>query len=223
MKKQYLAGIIASVLSFGTLAAQAQYYQWPENMGPFFRVDIGPSFFQNGRLTEFGGPVSSRVSYDTGLATDAAFGWAFNQYLATDFEVGFVGATINNVPGYYSSNSRIYNIPFTANIMFTWPIPNSRVVPYVGAGIGGADVVFDTDEFSDGYTSVYGNEDDVVFTGQIFAGLRFNFNPNMSLDVGYKYLATGAPTFSYPPAPNFQVGFDGVRTHSILVAFEWNF
>jgi hypothetical protein len=45
----------------------------------------------------------------------------------------------------------------------------------------------------------------------------------ISLDLGYKYFATGNPTFSYPPSPNFDVGFRGARTHSVLFAFRFDF
>src|SRR5271154_2405829 len=106
VKKFCLAGMIALTLFFGATVAQAQTYSYfPEGAGPYFRVGIGPSFFQNGQLTGFGGPTSSRVEYQTGLATEAAVGYAFNQYLATDFELGVIGAEINNVPGFYSNNS----------------------------------------------------------------------------------------------------------------------
>ena len=111
-------------------------------------------FSRTARLTQFStpgvaptGPVPSKVDYDTGLAFDAAFGWAFNRYVALDFETGFIGAEINNVPGYLSDNSRIYNVPFLVNATLSYPIPRTNIIPYVGAGVGGADMVFDTDNF----------------------------------------------------------------------------
>jgi opacity protein-like surface antigen len=231
MKYQYVAGVVALSLCLGAAVAQAQYYYLPPDAGPYFRLGIGPSFFQNGQLTEFGGPsypgpaVSSKVDYQTGLAAAVAFGWAFNKYVAADFETGYIGATINNVPGFSSDNSRLYNVPFLVNVTLSYPIPRTILIPYVGAGVGGADVVFDTDSFrqnSTGYT-VYGSENDVVFAGQVFAGLRFQLGRDLSLDLGYKYFATGNPTFSYPPSPNFDVGFRGVRTHSVLLALVWKF
>jgi opacity protein-like surface antigen len=56
--------------------------------------------------------------------------------------------------------------------------------------------------------------------------LRFQLAPNMTLGIGYKYFGTGNPNFSYPsypPAPNFNVGFRGVETHSILASFNMRF
>ena len=44
---------------------------------------------------------------------------------------------------------------------------------------------------------VTGSENDVVFAGQVFAGIAFRVEPTMlSLDLGYKYFATGDPTFT---------------------------
>ena len=224
MKKQCTAIIFASLLCFCTAVAQAQTYSYfPEGAGPYFRVGVGPSFFENGQITDFGGPASGRVEYRTGVAADAAIGYAFNKYLATDFELGFVGAEINNVSGFSSHNSYLYNFPFLANVMLSYPIPHSIVTPYIGVGVGGANTVFDTDSFTDGSTIVSGSENDVVFAWQAFAGLRFQLNSRMSFGIGYKYFATGNPTFSYPPSPNFDVGFQGVRTHSVLFTFQMNF
>ncbi|MGA3284117.1 MAG: outer membrane beta-barrel protein [Verrucomicrobiota bacterium] len=224
MKQRYFSGFVVLALCLGAFAVRAQYYYYPpEGTGLYFRLGVGPSFFENGQLTEFGTPVSSTVKYRTGLAADGAFGYAFNKYVAADFEVGYVGAKIDNVPGYVSDNSYLYNVPFLANVTLSYPIPRTIVVPYIGAGVGGADVIFDTDSFGPSPNNfVTGREDDVVFAWQAFAGLRFRLAENLSLDVGYKYFATEDPTFTYPP-DNFSAGFKGVRTHSVLFTFEWKF
>ncbi len=226
IKNFRLAGMIALALCFGANVARAQIYSYfPEGAGPYFRAGFGPSFFQNGQLTCFGGPASARVEYSPGFASDVAVGYAFNQYLATDFELGIIGAEINsvNAPGFYSNNAYLYSFPFLANVIVSYPIPNSIVTPYIGVGVGGANDVFDVSSFGNGSTTVYGNEDDTVFAWQAFAGLRFQLNPRISLGIGYKYFATGNPTFSYPPSPNFNVGFDGIRTSSVLFTFQMSF
>jgi opacity protein-like surface antigen len=228
MKHRYIAGFVALSLCFAA-AARAQYYYYtlPEGAGPIFRLGLGPSFFQNGRLTQYGTFPQSTVDFDTGLAAEAAIGYAFNQYAALDFETGYIGAEINNVPGYISDNSRIYNVPFLVNFTLSCPIPRTMLVPYIGVGAGGADVVFDTDQFGPTPGNfVSGSENDVVFAGQAFAGLRFQFSRHVSFDLGYKFFATANPTFSYPNIPppgNFDVGFRGARTHSVLFAFKFDF
>lgn len=240
MKHRNVAGMVGLSLCLGTAVVQAQYEQTqypptqyysylPPDEGPIFRLGVGPSFFQDSKLTQFSGPgipttgpVPSTVDYDTGLAFDAALGWAFNRYAALDFETGFIGAKINNVPGYISDNSRLYNVPFLVNFTLSYPIPRTILVPYIGAGIGGADVIFDADNFNNGIDGVVGSENDVVLAGQAFAGLRFQFARHASFDLGYKFLATDRPTVSYPP-DDFKVGFSGLRAHSVLFAFKLDF
>ncbi|HKI68309.1 MAG TPA: outer membrane beta-barrel protein [Verrucomicrobiae bacterium] len=223
MKTLYLSGVACLALGVGLTTAQGQTYSTlPEGAGPYLRADIGPAFFEDGKITQFGGPSSSSVKYKTGIATDVAIGYAFNKYIATDFQVGLIGAEFKNTPGYYSSNTRLYNVPFLANITLTMPIPRSLVVPYIGVGAGGAEAVFDTDNFFNGTDGVVGSESDTVFAWQAFAGLRFKLNDHMSLGVGYKYFATEDPTFSYPP-DSFPVSIQGVMVHSVLFTFNLSF
>ena len=248
MQMQKFSSVLLSVFCFGAIAAQAQnqpeyyqtpppnappppgynqsqtpsrsYYYWPEGAGPYVRGGVGPSFFEDGNINTFGGPVSGKVKFRPGLAADAAVGFAWNDFLATDIEIGFIGARIkDSVPGFSSDNSYLYHAPFLANVILSLPIPHSNVVPYVGIGGGGSEVVFDTDSFGDGADTVTGRENDVVWAWQAFAGVRFKMNDHISFGVGYKYFATEDSSFSYPP-DNFKVGFDGARTHSVLFTVQ---
>ena len=230
MRNRHVAGIVALSLSLGAIAAQAQYYSYiPPDEGPIFRLGAGPTFYRDGELTHFetpglppSGPVPSPVTYDTGFTAEAALGWAFNRYAALDFETGLSDVRIDNVPGYFSNDSRIYTVPFLVNFTLSVPIPHTILVPYIGAGVGGADVIFDADNFNNGVDGVVGSENDVVFAGQAFAGLRFQFARHASFDLGYKFFATDRPTVSYPP-DDFKVGFSGLRASSIMFAFRFDF
>ena len=232
MKTKNVSGFFYSVICLIVLSTaivvQAQgYYYHPEGAGPYLRAGVGPAFFEDGRVANFGGPASGTVDYRPGVSAGAAIGYAYNQYLATDFELGFVEAKIRSAQGYASDNSYLYHAPFMGNLVLSCPIPHTIVVPYIGAGVGGSAVTFDTDSFSDGGTTVVGRESDVVFAWQAFAGLRFHLNPRMSLGVGYKYFATEDSTFTYhsapPGGPDFQMGFDGIRAHSVQFTFQWSF
>lgn len=222
--------LVASAICLSAPAAGAQGLRFStEGAGPYFRADVGPSFFQDGRLNSFGGSTRKDVEFETGFALDAAIGYAFNKYLATDLEFGIVGAEIDSVPGFFVNDfTSLYNAPFLANVILSCPIPGSIVTPYIGAGAGGSVTVFDTDGFGNSTDAVFGDDTDVVFAWQAFAGLRFELNRNISLGVGYKYFTTEDSSFSYPPlfpgtSPNFRVGFDGVKTHSVLFTFQMRF
>jgi opacity protein-like surface antigen len=207
----------AGLMWLALFSAQAQYYYAPPaGVGPYFKADIGPSFFQDGQLNDFGGPAGNSVRYDTGLAAAASVGYAFNSNLSAGLEVGYNGAQIDSVPGFVSDNSSLSYVPVLVNATLSFPIPHTNIIPYVGAGVGFADAVFDTDRFGNGADFVTGSESDVVPAGQIFAGVRFRVLPQTTVGLGYEFFATGDPSFNYPP-DNFHVRFQGARAHAFLL------
>ncbi|HEY1789558.1 MAG TPA: outer membrane beta-barrel protein [Verrucomicrobiae bacterium] len=234
MKIQRVVIVIVSL--FTASLAQAQYY-WdePAGVGPYFRAGVGPTIFQDSELKgfnigaspgfpAFNGPTG-KVSYDVGVSGDAAFGWAFNRYVGLDFDTGYTWGRMDSVQNYYANGSTMGNIPFLANFTLSLPIPHTNIIPYVGGGAGGSDSIFDAHNFTEPVSGNFaeGSESDVVFAWQAFAGVRFMLNPNMSLGIGYRYFATGNPTFSYPPEPNLNMEFQGVHTHTIMFTLQANF
>jgi opacity protein-like surface antigen len=229
MKFRVLFGSAGLIFCVGPMAASAQqHYTFPEGAGPYTRLEMGGSVFQDGKLTQFGGPANSTVTYDVGFAASAAFGYAFNQYLAADFETGTIGTQIHSVSGYYLNSTYLNNVPFVANLTLSVPIPRTLLVPYIGAGVGGSWSWFSTDGFGTSTVAVFGDESEVVFAWQAFAGLRLKLNDNMSLGIGYKYFVTQDTTFTYPPGypgsgPDLSLTFTGIRSHTALVAFQARF
>lgn len=98
---------------------------------------------------------------------------------------------------------------------FGWPL-----TPHIGAGIG---AVGQRDE----WTVPAGRCDDAWdwnFGYQAIAGVRYNINPSLALDVDYRYLATTDPTFVFSgsaPAPVIGTTFtSGYATHSVVVSLS---
>ncbi|MGH7939531.1 MAG: outer membrane protein [Limisphaerales bacterium] len=232
--------VIVVVSLFTASLACAQYY-WnaPEGAGPYFRGGIGPTIFQGSMIKGFYSPADSsvayngvngpagKVNYDVGVSLDGAFGWAFNKYLGVDFDTGYVWGRMNGAENYDANGSTMANVPFLANLTLSLPIPHSNIVPYIGGGAGGADSIFDAHHFTYPGTGDYvaGNESDVVFACQAFAGVRFMINPNVSIGIGYQFMATGNPSFTYSSyfLPPLNAEFQGVRTHSILLTLQAKF
>ena len=211
----------------------------PSGQGPYFRFGIGPSFLQDGMLKGFSfasspgfpgftGP-KAKVSYNVGVSGYGAGGFAFNRYVGLDFQVGYSWASIDSVGNYFVHNASIGNLPFLGNLTLSLPIPRTNIIPYIGGGAGGSDSIFDAHPLQETVSApgsqnfVDGSESDVVFAWQAFAGVRFQIDPNISLGVGYNFLFTGNPTFSYPPGPNLNVVFRGVRTHTVMFTLQANF
>lgn len=241
--------IVIAIASLFTVSIAHAQYLWnlPQGMGPYVRFGLGPAFFQDGNLKGFSFPsfnssgtvfsgfngLTGKVKYDVGASGAAAFGFAFNQYVALDVQTGYNWARINSVQNYYPNGSTMANVPFLANLTLSLPIPHhTKIIPYIGAGVGGSDSVLDAHQFhplnpasAQAYV-ISDNADDVVFAWQAFAGVRFMVNQNISLGLGYAFFMTGNPTFSYPlafPPENLNVEFEGVRTHSIMFTLQANF
>jgi opacity protein-like surface antigen len=239
MKKQSMVAVMVTVFCLGAFLAEAQPYPYPppspyvpSDSGPYFRLGLGPSVFQNGTLKQFSfqgsapfSPQNQSVNYNVGLAFDAGMGYAFNKYFGLDFETGIIEARINNVPGYYSNGSYVENVPLLVNGTLSLPIPHTCIVPYIGAGGGGSISIFDANGFGDqgGTAAAYGSVADAVFAWQGFAGVRFMVSQNISVGLGYKYFQTQDTLYSYPPGPNLNIGLRGVRTHSVLFTVQFNF
>ena len=86
-------------------------------------------------------------------------------------------------------------------------IPNGQICPFVGAGIGFANVEGDID--------YYGSEDDNVFAYQFAAGMAFAVTQNIKFDLQYRYFATEDPEFY-----SLEAEYD---THNIMVGMRTSF
>lgn len=192
------------------------------SMGPFFRAEIGPSFFEDSRLTRYGVSADDRVKFDLGGTAGAAAGFAFNQYISSDFEIGVIGAKLDSIKYFFTRNSCLYDVPFLVDVRAAVPMQDGCIIPYFGAGIGSAAMVLDADNLSTpGSPTIDGSEADLVLVGQIFAGVRLRLNSSMWLGAGYKFFTSGDPEWNYPN--HFKVGMKGITTHSMMLTFFWKF
>jgi opacity protein-like surface antigen len=220
-----LALIAAAVVPVCSPAQNRRFIT--QDAGPYSKFEVGPSFQTDGTLSQFTGiPGGSRIDYDVGFNFDAAIGYAFNKWIAVEGEFGWSANEINSAQGVSQQNTFLYNVPFMANLVLQYPIPATRLVPYLGGGLGGSLSIFDTDAFSNGSVTVVGDTSDFVFAYQAFAGLRFEINETMFVGIGYKYLGTADSTFSYDSVfggPDVHLGVSGVGAHMVLFSFVWKF
>jgi len=201
--------------------------------GPYWRVDLGSAVAEDNHLTDFGGLTSgNKISYDVGFALDAALGYAFNKYVAVELETGWTWNGINSIEGLYVDDTSFSTIPIMANVVLQYPIPRTLVVPYIGAGVGGAGTILDTDGiyYPSGYggLSFYGASSDFVFAYQGFAGVRVQLSKEMQLGVGYKYYVSDQSTFGdddyyYYYGPELHLGISRQAIHTASLTFTFKF
>jgi opacity protein-like surface antigen len=230
MKTSTLFSIsLGSVLLLAPLFVSAQYPRFSmRDAGPYARFDIGPTFPEDGRLTAFGAfPAGNKVQYGTGFAIDAAVGYAFTKWVAAEMDFGWRWNEISHVEGFALRDTLFGHASFLANVVLQYPMPRTRMVPYIGGGVGGSATIFDTDGLSNGAVTVVGSDTDFVFAYQGFAGLRFAINAQMSVGAGYKYFASEGSSYRFESlfccGPDLQLGFAGVSMHMATVNFMLRF
>ena len=148
-----------------------------------------------------------KLSFDNGIGFLGAIGSGFTGDFRGEVELGYrindidrmrEGATVR------SQSGDITTVSLMANVYKDFPL-GMGFDPFVGAGIGIANVEADLNGFG-----INGKKDDTVFAYQLMAGGAFILNPNMKLDLQYRFFATEDPEFAHVEAEyvshNFLIG-----------------
>lgn len=150
------------------------------------------------------GVDSAELSFDTGFGFMAAIGNNFEglrgevelSYRTNDADKISAGAFSESVSGDVSS------LAVMGNLLVDLPVSES-VRPFLGAGIGLANVDAD------------GDEDDTVFAYQAIIGLGFPLTYVTTLDLQYRYFATEDPNFNGIEAE--------YQTHNFFAGLRFDF
>ena len=133
------------------------------------------------------------------------------------------------ITGSPSTDAGLANVPLLANAVFHIPL-ELNFVPYCGFGFGGSTSVLNIDHATIngtfGSAALHGEDSDLLWAAQAFAGFRYEFNDRMGVGFGYKFLATGQPSwdvFSFTSGSSGQLQIDKARTHSFLAEFTFKF
>jgi opacity protein-like surface antigen len=193
------------------------------------RLDMGGVVPEDATLTEFGGPVSGdTLKLNPGFQLDVAMGYRILPWLEVGPEFGFTFNTIDSVGGWSYPDSSFGQILMMANVRIEYP-PQSRLAPYVGAGIGGV-ASFMTFGATDYYSYYHyyepdGTGTDFVLGYQVFAGLRYRMAEQWNLGIQYRYLVTGDQHWNVDwwNGAEFGISTDGLRMHSICLVFSGDF
>ncbi len=180
-------------------------------------VRLGATFVDDADFEELG--VTGELSYDTAVALDFAFGTSFDMGLRLEYQFGFRGAEIDTVQidgsGTFDGAADLYTITNMLNVYYDFdlgrmsgsPAGSSRLVPYIGGGVGFAIHELDFDSG--------GSESDTVFAYQGIAGLAYSFTPNWGMTLSYLYLGTSDPEFQ-----NFETEYG---SHNVMLGLRYSF
>ncbi len=185
--------------------------------GLYGEVRFGASFVDDADFEELG--VTGEVSYDTAVALDFAFGTFFDMGLRLEYQFGFRGADTDTLQidgsGTFDFDAYLFTVTNMLNVYYDFdlgrisgsPAGSSRLVPYIGGGVGFAIHELDVDSV--------GSESDTVFAYQGIAGLAYSFTPNWGMTLSYLYLGTSDPKFQY-----FETEYS---SHNVMLGLRYSF
>jgi opacity protein-like surface antigen len=229
MKRTLLSLLVAlasvTLLTSVASAAGAPYYP----MHPYFSVHVGGTWLQDANV-DFDDPAlfDDEIEFDNGFNVGGAFGYDYGlarleielAHRENDVDTINVDLIDFKGDGDFSATSVMLN--------GYWDFETgSPVVPYLGGGIGFANVSANNVKFFDELGAVrYVDDDDNVFAYQLAAGLAFALNPALTLDLGYRFFGTSDPELEAdpllvdPPFGDFETEFD---SHNVNLGLRMNF
>ena len=194
--------LAAAILSLAGRPAGAE----EKGSSLYLTTEAGANWIQN--TTGWQGAGQGTVEFDPGVRLHIAFGYNLNRYAALEISTGIAGNEVKD------SSYSLAQVPLLFGGVLRYP-NESRLEPYVGAGVGFVSSIFG---FDDGCCYSYDTDMALAWQGQ--AGLRFRLNDNFWLGLGYQYLGTADTDYSLF---GVRAGLDTVHNHSALLHFQMRF
>lgn len=199
MKKIFIAIFALSMFTgFGVSVACAEMYI-SGSLGAVMAID-----------SDFDDDYSGEFHYDTGYGLVGAIGTSINKLSRLELEIGYRVNDLDEVKidGYGSTNldGDVSTFSLMGNGYFDMDL-GSIFTPFVGAGIGYANIQADIDDIGD-------NNDDVL-AYQFIAGGSLALSKQLYLDLQYRYFATSDPTFQ-----GIETEY---ATHNAMVGLRYHF
>jgi opacity protein-like surface antigen len=165
---------------------------------PYLNVQVGRTLLQDASV-RFQNPgfFNDEIEFDSGYNVSAAFGYDYGR-LRLEVELAHRRNEVNNINNLGRSFRADGDISATSLMLNGYRdfATGSRVVPYLGGGIGVANVSANKVKLFDVTGEVaYIDDDDTVFAYHLATGVAFTLSPTLTLDLGYRFFGTSNPQF----------------------------
>lgn len=195
MKRLLMMAVFALV--FVTTSAQAA------DKGMYVSGNVGLSLVPDLDTNVIGFSTFGTTSLDPGFIISGALGYDFGSFRA-EGEIAYRSndtdeGTFTFAPGTGPVDGDVSALSFMANGYYDFHLANSPMAPYLGVGVGFANIDADVTVPNFSPQAII-DDNATVFAYQFMAGLGYNINPTMTLTVDYRYFRTTSPEFSCGPA-----------------------
>lgn len=220
MKQSSLAAAVAlAALAGGAGMASAQAFSLGEVYLKGFGGATWPSGFDS-TLKEDGERIARpSFDYDTGYTLGAAVGAAFTPNISMEIEYAYRRADVaitdrddDDESGRADGDTSANAFMFNALYVFDGMGATGAIQPYLGGGIGGANVK----------TSAGGQnfDADTLLAYQFIGGVSYEMNPNVILYAEGRWFQTESGKFDGPGSENFNGEFE---TFDLIVGVRYVF
>ncbi|MCI0401017.1 MAG: outer membrane beta-barrel protein [Gammaproteobacteria bacterium] len=173
----------AGVLLFLTQGVGAEHKLW------YAAVGGGVAFANDVDVPSL--PTTATMDLDTGFLVTGAVGRAFGNFRA-EGEVFYIQNDISSLsaPGVFVAPSGdVSNLAFMVN-GYIDVNTNSKWLPFIGGGIGGANVSINDSAAVQALQPLGVDDSDTVFAYQFKAGVAYQFTETVVGTVGYRFFGT---------------------------------
>lgn len=164
-----------------------------------------------------GGPAD--VTTDLGYRFGGAVGFLANSNLAFEGELSYAGVSLDEATtggGTSAVDGDASALTLMANAVVGADMGGWR--PYVGVGVGGANLALDVPAGEFGADEVADNS--WTWAAQAFAGLEFDVSQGVSLGARYRYQFIGDTSFT--DGGSDPVNIDGFGSHSLEATLKFS-
>ncbi len=218
--------IIVALLALTIFSVPALSSAATGRSGPYVGGFLGTSFARDTAIsgqdpsepTRF--TFDENASFDPGVYVGGTGGYDFG-FMRLEGELSYRNSQFDSITDSAGSNFRGVdgNIGVFATMfnVFVDLHNSSRITPYLGGGIGFANIHMS--ETTDNIGILYDESDDTVFASQVGAGMDLAINSRSSIDVGYRYFITDKARL------NGEITSSDLRfeSHNVLVGFRFKF
>ena len=212
MKNRIRQLLLAAALVIIAQGAWAQTKPW------YVAAGLGASFVNDVDSTDSTG-FTITADLDTGIFGTGAFGRSFGNFRA-EGELTYNTSDVSTLSALgvsLDASGDVSTLGFMVNGYYDFDT-NSKWKPYIGGGIGGANVSLNN-------LSVVGvqlaDDDTTVFAYQAKVGVAYEFSPAWEGTLGYRFFGTEDADFVDSSGSPFST--DGSQAHIVELGFRFRF